>query len=137
MTKKQNNNIQSNGLLYYGALTLQRISLLTAGFITVVLWSTLIAVAHNFSFYSSQVSEILNQEQLNSGTQHEINVLTGYAVSLSIIAIILTLTLLAFPRVRKFGKKLVVDSLVIAIFLLVVSANCESIYRFILARVVN
>lgn len=135
MAKKQNKADPSENTMYHVVCIMQRVSLLAAATATGILWASLISIAHNLSFASSQGTRIVNFDNFDLAVTNELRLLTMYAVILSVAAGLLTLILLKFPRVQKYEKKMVADGLVIAGFLLVIAVYCQPIYATILGYV--
>lgn len=117
---------------YYAARVVQRVSLLAAAASSLVLWASLIAVAHTTSLYIN--SNLYSLDDVNRGASHEVSVLKTLAVVLSLLAVLLTLLFASLPRVYKYEKQLIVDGVTIAGFFFVVSVWCEPIYRMILSH---
>lgn len=137
MPKKQNSKNTSQNTAYYIARIIQRISLLVAAASTFILWATLISISHTISFVGlGDGINNISQDELNNGITREIDKLTMNSVVLSIAAIVITILMLKFLRVRNNEKRLVVDGFVIAGFCLVVSMFAQSIYTYILSRVI-
>jgi len=137
MPKKQNSKNTSQNTAYYIARIIQRISLLVAAASTFILWATLISISHTISFVGlGDGINNISQDELNNGITREIDKLTMNSVVLSIAAIVITILMLKFLSVRNNEKRLVVDGFVIAGFCLVVSMFAQSIYTYILSRVI-
>jgi uncharacterized BrkB/YihY/UPF0761 family membrane protein len=137
MPKKQTTLATSQSSSYYAARVIQRVALLLAAGSTIILWTSLIAIARTTSLYASYVdtTQTSTQTELTAGISHEISTLTNYAATLSVLAIVLSLLLLGLPRVQKYEKRIVVDGAVIATFCFIAAVWCQPIYRAILARV--
>ena len=75
-----------------------------------------------------------NPELLNLAVASIINKLRGWAVSMSIVGLLITGVLSLFPRARKHEKKLIIDGVLIASFLLAVALTAQAIIRFLLAQ---
>ncbi len=136
MSKNKNINFKSTDTTYYIARVVQRISLLVAAGSTVILWATLVSISHTVSYgVFSSVVEKFNQQDLFNGVTTELDRLTTCAVIMSGLAILISLLMMKFLRVRKNEKRLVVDGVVIASFCLIVSLFCQTIYRYILAKI--
>lgn len=134
---KQNTLAASQSTIYYVGLVVQRISLLLAAASTVILWSTLIALAHDMNVpHFIEGAKLVDAAEINRGITLEISSLTAYAATLSLLAIIVTLLLLKLPRVRKYEKKMVVDGVVIAGFCFIFALYCEPLLRLILTQIV-
>jgi hypothetical protein len=116
---------------YYVSRVIQRVSLLAAAASSMVLWASLVAVAHTTSLYAS--SNLYNLDDISRGASHEINILKGLAVTLSLVAVMLSLLLVSLPRIYKYEKRLIVDGVTIGAFFFVISVWCEPIYRMILS----
>jgi len=133
---KQNNSVSSQNTMYFASRILQRVSLLLAVTSTIILWASLITVAHGINFINAiQGAEIASPTELNASIVLEIDALKTYAVVFSVVAFVLTLLFLKFTQVRKHEIKLVVDGLVISVFCLIFAVHCETIYRLILERI--
>lgn len=128
----------SQGVPYYAGRVLQRLSLLLAAGSTIILWGAMLAISHGFDFSNSLQGDSVNFthiDELSLGLSHEVNQLMHYAVAWSVAALSLSLLMLVFPRVARYEKRLVVDGVVIAGSLLVVSACSQSILQLILSHV--
>ncbi len=137
MPKKQTTNFASSDTTYYIARVAQRISLLAAAGCTVILWATLVSISHTVSYgVMNEAIKATSQDDLFAGITKELDKLTMYAAFASVLAIVITILMMKFLRVRKNEKRLVIDGVVIAGFCLVVSLFCQTIYRYILARVI-
>ena len=137
MSKKQTTNFVSSDTTYYIVRIVQRISLLAAAGSTVILWATLVTISHTIGYGAlSEAVKVTSQEDFIAGVTKEIDRLTMHAAIMSVLAIVITLLMIKFLRVRKNEKRLVVDGVVVAGFCLVVSLFCQTIYRYILARVI-
>jgi hypothetical protein len=53
---------------------------------------------------------------------------------MSIVGLLITGVLSLFPRARKYEKKLIIDGVLIASFLLAVALTAQAIIRFLLAQ---
>lgn len=135
--KKQSAKNVNQNLVYYIALAGQRVSLMLAAASTIILWATLIAIAHGYSFTGAiKDVQYININDLSQGAANEISALTGYAIIFGIIALIASLALVKLPQIRSYRKHIIFDGVIIASFCLIVSVWAEAIFRFILARIV-
>lgn len=135
--KKQSAKNANQNLVYYIALAGQRVSLLLAAASTIILWATLIAIAHGYSFTGAiQDVQYIDINNLNQGAANEISALTGYAIIFGIIALIASLALVQLPQIRSYRKHIIFDGVIIAGFCLIFSVFAQAIFRFILANIV-
>ncbi len=134
---KQNTKTTSQNSLYYVALTAQRVSLLLVASSTILLWATLVSVAHSYNFTNSLKNvEFINLDSLNHGSLHEVTTLANYAIILSLLAMICSLALLALPQISKYRKHLVFDGVLLGGFCLIVSIWHQPIFSFILSKTI-
>ena len=113
----------------------QRLTLLAAAGLVIWYFATLISVSTSIIITTAQKDFALNNpELLNLAVASIINKLRGWAVSMSIVGLLITGVLSLFPRARKYEKKLIIDGVLIASFLLAVALTAQAIIRFLLAQ---
>lgn len=132
--KKSKASVTEQEGSYYLVYGIQRVSLLLAAAGTVMLWITLVATANDFSFLSFQNlnNSTFNTGGIQSGVLNMTNNLRSWAEILSFLAVLATLFLLKFARVRKYDKRIVIDGLILSVFFLIISIGASPIYRSIL-----
>jgi len=135
-TTQKTQIMQMSGSMYHIICAIQKVSLLVAAGSAIILWSTLISIAHGYSFIMSMEGpRLANLEEWNRGIADEITRLTHYSVAFALVALGLTLLLLKIPRASKFDKKMVVDGVIVSLFLLSASLWCQPLFRFVLAHI--
>ena len=113
----------------------QRLTLLAAAGLVIWYFATLISVSTSIIITTAQKDFAFNNpELLNLAVASIINKLRGWAVSMSIVGLLITGVLSLFPRARKYEKKLIIDGVLIASFLLAVALTAQAIIRFLLAQ---
>lgn len=113
----------------------QRLTLLAAAGLVVWYFATLVSVSTSIIITTAQKDFAFNNpELLNAAVSSMLNQLRSWAISMSIVALLFSGLLTLFPRVRKYEKKLVVDGVLIATFLLAISLTGEAIIRFLLVQ---
>ena len=113
----------------------QRLTLLAAAGLVIWYFATLISVSTSIIITTAQKDFAFNNpELLNLAVASIINKLRGWAVSMSIVGLLITGVLSLFPRARKHEKKLIIDGVLIASFLLAVALTAQAIIRFLLAQ---
>ena len=136
----KNNKPVINGsvsTVYYIALCVQRVSLLLAAAATIFVYINLVVVSYSLNLLVNLKSAPLEAiQQLSDGATTAINKYGAIAAVLSAIALLLTVFMYKFPRVRNFDKKLVINGAVIASFCFVFAVKAEAIYKFVLERTV-
>ncbi len=138
MAKQKASTVQADQQgLYYLVLVAQKIALLAAAAGTIILWATLIATAQSLMLLSAgRVAPEANIGEVNQNISLQLDRLTAFAAVLSLIAIVFSLGLLAFPRVKKYSKQLVLSGVIIGSFCFVLALYCQPIYRYIIAHVI-
>ena len=113
----------------------QQLTLLAAAGLVIWYFATLISVSTSIIITTAQKDFAFNNaELLNLAVASIINKLRGWAVSMSIVGLLITGVLSLFPRARKYEKKLIIDGVLIASFLLAVALTAQAIIRFLLAQ---
>ena len=136
-SKKQSVKNANQNMTYYIALAAQRVTLLLAAASTIILWATLIAIAHGYSFTGAiQDVQYIDINDLAQGAANEISALTSYAIIFSVIAMAASLALVKLPQIRSYRKNIIFDGVIIAGFCLVFSLFAQPIFRFILTNII-
>jgi len=105
------------------------LALLVAGLTTFALWVVVISSSVD-SLYISSAKSGVDLSQPNEILSSTINKLSTLSGTWALAALVLTALLALFPRVRKYEKRLVVDGLTIASFLLLATAFCQTTVRY-------
>lgn len=134
-TKKQQQSlISTSAVSYYVVRSVQRVSLVVAALATFSIYACLAAIGLGFPFGSDEVSVRSAQDYSDSAVR-TIDTLTVTAAVLALVAVILSLALLAFPRVQKYQKHLVVDGIVLAVAFFALAIVAQSVVQRLAAAV--
>ena len=116
-------------VLYYVTRIAQRLSLLGFGLATIIYWVIHIRIYSETLIRFEQVAPpaFKDQERMNELANGIVNGAANGIWKWFFMASLLTLALLMFKRVRKYEKRLIVDSAVIITFCLVSAAFIQPI----------
>lgn len=127
--------MKNQSLIYYAGRVVQRLSLLYLIGWTAIHWIVLIQVTTSLGLFSQTGVKFDNPEIVSTGVRNATTATSYRVLSAGIGAAVITLAFLLIPRVRKFEKSLVVDSLVIITFCLVGVATSQILLKSFLMRV--
>ena len=121
-------NANRQAILYHAVRAAQRLSVLAVGFSTVLYWAMLINVAVTGTAARETVGHQWRHTiQFDSAVHAATDRLLWNVLLSGGIALLLTAALTRIPRVLKFEKRLLIDSVVIIAFCLFVSVFAVAI----------
>jgi uncharacterized membrane protein len=126
--------MKKQSILYYVLRVLQRFALLTVIGWTIVLWIVLITTVVQIQSVQSQGSAFTDPEMVEKTIKQAIDMTSYSVLRTGITAMILSGVLLLLTRVRKFEKRLVVDSLIIIIFCIFSAMFAQMLTRQFVSR---
>lgn len=111
---------KAESVAYYILRIMQRITLLYTALCTVIFWAVLLIVVILIEYSIQSVGhEYQDGEAAQSTITTAVNALSWQVLGAAITMVVVTLAMLAFRRVRRDEKRLVVDSVVVGVFCVV------------------
>lgn len=135
-TKKTKNSsiTLTSSTVYYSLRIVQRFILLSLGLITILYWIELISVSVSSSYAADTSSKMLSSD-LNDLISRSLSAISAVAMLVALVATGATAVLYLVPRVKRFEKRLIVDSVVFIAFCLLAVRLAESIVGFFLVKI--
>jgi len=106
-----------DSVAYHIVRVFQRIALLYTALCTVIYWVVLLVFAILVEYSIQTVGhEFRDRQATQTAITAATNALLWQALYAGLAAVVLTLAMLAFARVRRYEKRMVIDGIVIAVF---------------------
>jgi hypothetical protein len=104
-------------MIYYGMRILQRLGLLFVGLHTLIYWVAFLVTVYLEEYSRQTVGHQFRDPVATDKTLVDVvNLLSWRVLYSAIFSALITVAMLAIPRVRRYEKRLVVDGLVIVVF---------------------
>lgn len=118
---------------YYLLRSAQRFVLFFLGLLTFAYWTFLITVSYITTVEFSE-RQRANSESLNNLTNQTLSGISRAVTIWAVAAICITVVLFMIPRVKKYEKRLITDSIVFVVFCLVAVAAAQTLIANFLSK---
>ncbi len=140
MAQKKSKRIKiidtSSAATYHTVRIAQRLTLLAAAGLALWYFVTLVSVSSSLIIAGAQENiRFNNPELVNTTITMMIEKLRGWSVSMSVVSLLITGLLVLFPRVRKFDKKLVIDGVIVAVFLVAFAQIAQGLIVYLISQI--
>ncbi|MCA9332033.1 hypothetical protein KC968_03785 [Candidatus Saccharibacteria bacterium] len=136
MPKKQKSTIDTTAsATYYTGRVIQRVCLFLAVATSILSYLVTVSIAHTQMVYSVIQYKFVDNMGAITFHESEINTYKYFAITAAVVAIAVTIAFYAIPRVKKYDKRLIIDSLVVAVGCVAIIVLQAPIIRFFLAQI--